>query len=370
MPQTEKELFYKIALSLVPGIGNVLARNLLSRLGHIDRIFAESFKSLKKIPGIGEVNAGRIKDKAVFIQAEKELKFIKKYNIDVSFFTDNSYPRRLRMCIDAPLILYCRGNMNLNSEKVISVVGTRNATNYGKDISGQLIKDIAGRGYNVVIVSGLAYGIDVHVHRMSLKYGIPTVGILGHGLDRLYPSLHTDIAKKMLNSGGLVTEFPGYTKIDPSNFIRRNRIIAGLSDATVVVESAEKGGALVTADIASSYNRDVFAFPGRVSDTFSRGCNRLIRYNGANLIQGIEDLEYFMGWEPTDKKKCYQTEMFVELNDEETKIVELLKKSDRLFIDQISSELGIPGSKVSVLLLGLECKNLISALPGNIYSLK
>ncbi len=370
MSQTEKELFYKIALSLVPGIGNVLTRNLLTRLGNIERIFEEPLKSLKKIPGIGEINAGRIKDKGIFIKAGNELKFIKKYNIRACFYTDSDYPRRLRSCTDAPLILYCRGNVDMDCKKVLCIVGTRNATNYGKNISEQLIKDIAGRGYNVVIISGLAYGIDIHVHRMSLKYGIPTVGILGHGLDRLYPALHADTAKKMLKSGGLATEFPSCTKIDPSNFIRRNRIIAGLSDATVVVESAGKGGALITADIAASYNRDVFAFPGRVSDTFSMGCNRLIRYNEANLIQGIEDLEYFLGWEPKDTKEYHQIEMFAELNPEEAKIVELLKKSDKLFIDQISSELGMPGSKVSVLLLELECKNLVSALPGNIYSLK
>ena len=370
MPSTDQELLYKLALSMVPGIGNVLARNLLSRLGRIDKIFTESFKSLKKIPGIGEINAGRIKDRNVFIQAEKELKFINKYNIHVSFFTDDNYPRRLRSCIDAPLILYSRGNMDLNCEKVLCIVGTRNATAYGKEACGRLIEDIAGRGYRIIIVSGLAYGIDIHAHKMSLKYGIPTVGILGHGLDRLYPSLHSETAKKMVKSGGLITEFPSCTKIDPSNFIRRNRIIAGLSDATVVIESAEKGGALVTADIASSYNRDVFAFPGRVNDIFSRGCNRLIRYNEANLIQGIEDLEYFMGWESNDKKDCYQTEMFIDLNAEEMKVVELLKKSDRLYIDQISSVLGISGSKVSSLLLGLECKNCILALPGNMYSLK
>jgi DNA processing protein len=370
MPQTDQDLFYKIALSLIPGIGSVLARNLLARLGRVEQVFSESFKSLKKIPGIGEINARRIKDESVYIQAEKELKFIKKYNIQVSFFTDKSYPRRLRSCIDAPVILYCRGNMDLNWPKVLCIVGTRNATTYGKEICGQLIKNISGRGHKIIIISGLAYGIDIHVHKMSLKYGIPTVGILGHGLDRLYPSLHSDTAKKMLKSGGLVTEFPSRTKIDPSNFIRRNRIIAGLSDATVVVESAEKGGALVTADIASSYNRDVFTFPGRVTDTYSRGCNKLIRYNEANLIQGIEDLEYFMGWESTDNTEYLQTEMFVDLIPEEIKIIELLKKSDRLFIDQISSELGMPGSKVSALLLELECKNIISALPGKLYSVK
>lgn len=370
MFQSDKELFYKIALSLVPGIGTSLTRKLIAGLGRAEYIFNEPCKSLKKIAGIGEVNAKRIKSKDVFVRAEKEMEFIRKFNIKVLFFTDESYPRRLRSCIDAPVILFCKGNVDLNFPKVLCIVGTRNATNYGKEICVRFLKDISGRNYNIITVSGLAYGIDIHVHKMSLKFDIPTVGVLGHGLDRLYPSLHADIARKMLKSGGLITEFPSNTKIDPSNFIRRNRIIAGLSDATIVVESAEKGGALITADIASSYNRDVFAFPGRVNDSYSKGCNRLIRYNEASLIQGLEDLEYYMGWESTDNNKPLQTEIFVDLLPEERQVVGLLKKSEKLYIDQISAELKLSPGKVSALLLGMECKNVISAFPGNIYSLK
>jgi DNA processing protein len=364
------ELFYKIALSMVPGIGGVLARNLVAYTGSAERVFTESFKLLVKIPGIGEVNAKRIKNNGVFEKAEKELEFIQKYKIDVRFYTDKNYPRRLKPCPDAPIILYSKGKMNLDEQRVVSIVGTRNATEYGKTICEQLIQGFAGRNHPVLVVSGLAYGIDIHAHKMALKYNVPTVGVVGHGLDKIYPSLHADTARKMLEGGGLVSDFPSETKIDPPNFIRRNRIIAGLADATIVIESAEKGGALITAEIASSYNRDVFAFPGRVDEPWSRGCNRLIRLNGASLIQGIEDLEYFMGWESTDKEKVMQSSLFVDLTPDEEKVVDLLKKEGDLFIDQISSELNMPGSKVSALLLNMEFRNLLLALPGKMYRLR
>lgn len=364
------ELFYKVALSLVPGIGGVLARNLVAYTGSAENVFSESFKSLVKIPGIGEVNAKRIKNNGICKKAEKELEFIQKYKIGVRFYTDKNYPRRLKPCPDAPIILYSKGNMNLDEQRVISIVGTRNATDYGKTICEQLIQGFAERNHPVLVVSGLAYGIDIHAHKMALKYNVPTVGVVAHGLDKIYPSLHADTARKMLEKGGLVSDFSSGTKIDPSNFIRRNRIIAGLADATIVVESAERGGALITAEIASSYNRDVFAFPGRVDETFSRGCNRLIRLNGANLIQDIDDLEFFMGWETSEKEKVVQSTLFVDLTPDEEKVVELLKNEGELFIDQISSELKMPGSKVSGLLLNMEFKNLLLAMPGKMYKLR
>jgi DNA processing protein len=364
------ELFYKVALSMVPGIGGVLARNLVAYTGSAEQVFSESFKSLVKIPGIGEVNAKRIKNNGVFEKAEKELEFIQKYKIDVRFYTDKSYPRRLKPCPDAPIVLYSKGNMNLDEQRIVSIVGTRNATDYGKMICEQLIQGFAERNHPVLVVSGLAYGIDIHAHKMALKHNIPTVGVVGHGLDKIYPSLHADTARKMLENGGLVSDFPSGTKIDPPNFIRRNRIIAGLADATIVVESAEKGGALITADIASSYNRDVFAFPGRVDETYSRGCNRLIRLNAASLIQDLDDLEYFMGWETTEKEKAVQSSLFVDLTPDEENVVDLLRDKGEMFIDQISSELKIPGSKVSALLLNMEFKNLLVAMPGKMYRLR
>jgi DNA processing protein len=323
-----------------------------------------------KIPGIGETNAKRLKDKSVFERAGKEMEFMKKYNISALFYTDKNFPRRLKSCPDSPVLIYTKGNMNLDEQRVISIVGTRNATEYGKQVCDELIRQFSERKYPALVVSGLAYGIDIQAHKSALKYNIPTVAVLGHGLDRIYPSLHTETAKKMLENGGLVSDFPSGTKIDPPNFLRRNRIVAGLADATIVVESAEKGGALVTADIAGSYNRDVFAFPGRAGDTFSRGCNQLIRNSGANLMEGIEDLEYFMGWESGKSEKTVQPALFVELTPDEEKVVDLIRQSGELFIDQVSSELKLPVSRVSAMLLNLEFKNVLVALPGKMYRLR
>jgi DNA processing protein len=366
----DEELIYKIALSMIPGVGGILARNLLAYVGSVEGVFSEPLKSLMKIPGIGEVNARRIKKKEIIQKAEKEIEFIEKNNIELLFYTDKDYPRRLKTCVDAPLLIYTKGNMHLNEQRVIAIVGTRNATEYGKQVCEELIHQFHERNYPILVVSGLAYGIDIHAHKSALKYNIPTVALVGHGLDKLYPSLHAETAKKMLENGGLVTDFPSGTKIDPPNFLRRNRIIAGLADATIVVESAVKGGALVTADIASSYNRDVFAFPGRAGDTFSKGCNQLIRNSGAALIDGIDDLEYFMGWEATGKEKVIQSSLFVDLSPPEEKVVELIKANGELFIDQISAELELPVSRVSAMLLNLEFKNVLVALPGKMYKLR
>lgn len=363
-------LKYKIALSLIPGIGGILARNLVAYVGSAEGVFAEPLKALMKIPRIGEVNAKRIKNANVLSLAEKEIEFIQKHKIQTYFYSDKNFPRRLRNCEDAPVLIYSKGEINLDEQRIISIVGTRNATDYGKGVCDDLIQQFSERNYKAVVVSGLAYGIDIQAHKSALKYDIPTLGILGHGLDRMYPALHKETAKKMLECGGLLSDFPSGTKIDPSNFLRRNRIIAGLADAIIVVESAKKGGSLVTADIASSYNRDVFAFPGRASDTYSVGCNQLIKNSGAALINGIDDLEYFMGWENNPAQKVVQSSLFVELNELEQKIVDLLKKEDQLFIDQISAELKMLPSKISTQLLNLEFKNVILAMPGQMYKLR
>lgn len=364
------ELKYQIALSMLPGIGGVLARNLVAYVGSVEGIFSQSFKALQKVPGIGEFNARQIKKSEVLSKAEEEIEFIQKENIQVSFYTDTNFPRRLKTCIDAPVLLYSKGKCLLDEEKVISIVGTRNATDYGKQMVDNLVQAFSERHYKILVVSGLAYGIDIQAHRSALANNIPTIGVVAHGFDMLYPALHKKTAGQMLDQGGLVTDFPSGTRIDPPNFLKRNRIIAGLADATIVIESAQKGGALVTADIASSYNRDVFAFPGRSGDTYSKGCNQLLRNNGATLIEGINDLEYFMGWEKDEKKDAVQPSLFIELNTDEQKIVDLLKKNDSLFIDQISSLAQLPVSKVSTVLLNLEFKNVLSALPGKMYKLK
>ncbi|MDX8338548.1 DNA-processing protein DprA [Draconibacterium sp. IB214405] len=364
------DLKYKVALSMLPNIGGILARNLVAYIGSAEAVFSQSAKALTKVPGIGELYARQIKKNNVLPQAEKELEYIDKNGIGIHFYTDKTYPRRLKNCVDAPLIIYTKGNMNLDAERVISIVGTRNATEYGRSIVDDLCREFAERKYKILIVSGLAYGIDVQAHRSALNHNLPTVGVIAHGLDLLYPALHKQTAEKMQESGGIVTDFPSNTKIDPANFIKRNRIIAGLADATIVVESAKKGGSLITADIASSYNRDVFAFPGRAGDTYSKGCNQLIRNNGATLIEGINDLEYFMGWEKTDKVEAVQSSLFIDLNPEEQKVVDLLKEKGDLFIDQISAEIKLPVSRISAMLLNLEFKNVVLALPGKMYKLR
>ena len=364
------DLEYKIAISLIPGIGAVTARNLIAYVGSVEGVFQEKEKNLLKIPGIGEVNAQRVVRQNVLERAKREVEFILKNRIKTFFYLDENYPTRLKNCSDAPIILYFRGNANLNEQRIISVVGTRNATNYGKELCDELIRTFSERSYPVLVVSGLAYGIDIQAHKACLKYNIPTVGVFAHGLDNIYPALHAPIASKMLEKGGVLTDFISETKIDRQNFLRRNRIIAGLADATIIVESAEKGGALVTADIANSYNRDVFAFPGRSNDPFSKGCNKLIKFNEAVLIENVADIEKAMNWDvKTSSARVFQTSLFVELTPEEQKLVDLLKGGDR-FVDEITIETQMPMSRVSALLLGLEFKGLIISLPGKMYRLK
>jgi DNA processing protein len=367
----DDSLLYRVALSMVPGIGGVLARNLVAYVGSVEGIFREPVHKLVKIPGIGEVNAHRIRESGILSRAAEELQYIEKNGISAIFYLDDNFPRRFRNCPDAPVLFYYKGTANLDAARVISIVGTRNATDYGRQMCDELLKELSARGYDLLVVSGLAYGIDIQAHKSSLKYNLPTVGVLGHGLDKLYPSEHVRTAKAMLEKGGLMSDFPSKTKIDPPNFIRRNRLIAGLSDAVVVVESGEKGGALITADIGASYDRDVCAFPGRAGDIYSRGCNQLIKKNIAALIENAADLEYVLGWEdPRNKGVPVQQQLFVELTGDQQNVVDQLKKEEKIDIDNLASELEMPVRKLSSLLLELEFKGVVTALPGNQYKIK
>ncbi len=360
-------LIYKIALSMISGIGNVNAKKLIAHFGNIDDIFKAKKKDLIKVQGIGDILANEILKTDALQKAEEEIEFAEKHKIDVLFFLDENYPERLKHCEDAPVILYYKGKAKLNQQKIISIVGTRNATRYGKEHCNELVKDLKLNGHEAVIVSGLAYGVDICAHQAALKNKLPTLAVLGHGLHTIYPASHKKIAKEIFSNGGLLTEFPHNSKLDPSNFVRRNRIIAGISDATVVIESAKKGGSLITADLANSYNRDVLAFPGRVNDKYSSGCNWLIKTNRAALIENIKDLEYILGWQQVDKKQAVQKQLFVELNEDEKKLMELFKDNEELSIDIITLKAGMPMSKVSALLLNLEFSGLIKSLPGKIY---
>lgn len=366
----QDNLLHKIALSLIPGIGNVTARNLIAYIGSAEGVFQEKEKVLMKIPGIGEVNAQRVAKQNVLELAKREVDFIFRNRIQTFFYLDENYPTRLKNCSDAPIMLYFRGKANLNERRILSIVGTRSATPYGKELCDELIQSFSKQNYPLLVVSGLAYGIDVQAHTACLKYDIPTVGVFGHGLDTIYPAIHAPVAAKMLEKGGLITDFTSGSKIEKQNFLRRNRIIAGLADATIVVESAAKGGALVTANIANSYNRDVFAFPGRSNDPYSKGCNNLIKLNEAVLVESYLDIEKAMNWD-TDisTSRAVQTSLFVDLNTEEQKLFDLLKGGER-FVDEITIESQLPTSKVSALLLNLEFKGLVASLPGKMYKLK
>lgn len=359
---------HKIALTFIKSIGPVTAKNLLAYCGSAENIFSANKKQLLQVPGIGEKTIEAIRGTDALIRARQELDFIEKHGIEVLFFSDEKYPKRLKNCIDSPILLYAKGTVDFNQQRIISIVGTRNATNYGKNLCKELCKVLAP--YHVLIVSGLAYGIDVTTHKECLENHIPTVGVLGHGLDRMYPKIHKTVAQKMVLNGGLLTEFPTLTNPDRSNFPQRNRIIAGIADATVVVEASIKGGALITAEIANSYNKDVYAFPGRTNDVFSEGCNFLIKTNRAGLITNANDLIYYLGWDEEVKVKqnSQQTTLQLSLTPNEQRVIDALQNG-QLSIDELSLQLNMPQSKLAIVILTLEMQGFIVSLPGKIYRL-
>lgn len=363
----EIPLKHKIALSLIPRIGDINARKLVSHFGSVEAIFHEPYRNLVKIPGIGSGTAAFISEKSYLKIAEKEAEYVIKHNIKTYFYLDNNYPFRLRQCDDSPVIFYFKGNCDLNSNKILSVVGTRNATSRGKEQCDRIIAGLADSHPDLIIISGLAYGIDIAAHKAALSNGLQTIAVLGHGFKTIYPSIHRSTAEAILKTGGLLTDFMSDTLPERNNFLKRNRIIAGLSDATLVIESGIRGGALITADMADSYNRDVFAVPGRPDDQWSAGCNRLIKSNKATLVESAEDIDYYLSWQPEKSKPPVQRTLFTELNETEQKIYELIMKERELTIDHICRDLDIPISKLSAQLLQMEFKGIIKCYPGNIY---
>lgn len=366
-------LRYQIALSLIKGIGPKLARNLIAFLGSEQALFEEKKQNLRKIPGIGENLSSLLKNlnkQELLKQADEELAFSQKHNISSRFFTSEDYPRRLSFCEDAPLMLFGKGNVDWDAPKIISIVGTRRPSDYGLSLCEKLVTDLAHRHPDTVVVSGLAYGIDICAHRAALRNNLPTVAVLAHGLDRIYPGLHNQTARDIVQNGALATEFMTKTNPDRQNFVKRNRIIAGLSDAVVVVESATKGGALITADIAASYNRDVLAFPGRVGEETSSGCNRLIKTNVAAMIESVEDLEYALGWETNNKTGPTQGTLFAKPETPEEKtIMDILLVEKEMNLNLLALKCALPVGKVSATLLDLEFKGLIKSRPGGIFKL-
>lgn len=358
-----------LALHFIPGIGNQIIRQLVSYCGSADRVFKTPKGKLRKIPGIGDVTAHAIITGKYFASAERELHKAERENVDLVFFTDAHYPSRLRQIPDAPSLLYTKGNMDFENPKSVAIVGTRKATDYGRDCVAGLVSGL--QKHHALIISGLAYGIDIQAHKQALKNDLPTIGIMGSGIDIMYPYSHADTAKKMMTRGGIATENPLGTKPDAHNFPARNRIIAGLCDVLVVVEAALKGGALITAEIANTYNKDVLAFPGNVGRSYSEGCNGLIKANKAHLITSVSDLEYVMNWSSDVRNPPKKENLLLESYepDEQAVLKLLIENKNQLMIDELAWRSGLSIGKLASLLLTLEFKGVISTMPGNVYRL-
>ncbi len=370
----EEEILNQIALSLTPGIGSVLARQLVSYCGSAKAVFETPKRKLTKIPGIGEKTAEAVVSKPGFSVADYVYEQALKQEVKILFYTHTEYPTRLRNLHDSPMLLYYKGNTNLNTQKIVSIVGTRNATAYGKKVTEDLITSLSAYP-DVLVVSGLAYGIDIVAHKASVRHLVPTVGVLGSGIDVIYPAVHKNTVTQMLENGGLLTEYPFGIQPDAPHFPARNRIVAGMADVTIVIEAAVKGGALITAQIANAYNRDVMAVPGSLEQTYSAGCNHLIRNHQAHIYTGFADLEYLMGWGDDATTKPRNSALKEDwstnpgLTEPEKSILNLLKSRSDMLIDDLSWQAQIPINQIASLLLTLELQGLIKSLPGKKFTL-
>ncbi|TYP98570.1 DNA processing protein [Sphingobacterium allocomposti] len=356
----------QIALTKIKGVGPKTARSLLEYCGSLEQIFNIDEVTLHHLPFLQKKSVDSLLSKECLSEAEEELAFIEKHKITALWITDDNYPHRLKQCEDAPLMLYFKGTADLQPQRAVSIVGTRNATPYGKRICEELVEDL--RDMDIQVISGLAHGIDVHAHRLSIRHAIPTIGVLGHGLDMLYPAAHRDVAARMLEHGGLLTEYPSGTRPDRINFPARNRIIAGLSDVTIVVEAAHKGGALITAEIANSYNREVCAFPGGINQPYSAGCNYLIKTHRAHLIRHAEDLLYLMGWERPQPAGPVQ--LSLPLSKDHQRIYDFLQRREQAHVDEIAAHVSWQASKLAMTLLEMEMNGTLFSLPGKLYKIQ
>ena len=364
----DSELLYQISLTLVPTIGPVHAKNLIAQLGTARAIFNEPVRYLKRIGGVGEARATAIRAFRDFQAAEKEIAFLQQFSIQPLFITNPAYPKRLLHCYDCPTLLYFKGNADLNNPKVVAVVGTRTNTGYGREMTEKFIAELAGLG--VMVVSGLAHGIDAIAHRSALKNGLPTLGVLAHGLNQVYPIQHTLLAREMIRQGGLLTEFRSTAIPDRHQFPSRNRIVAGMSDATVVVETGVRGGSMITAELANGYNRDVFAFPGKATDAKSAGCHHLIRRHKAYLISSAAELMENMNWEDrAGSNPEPEKQILARLTPEERQLIGLLQDRDTVHIDEINLKSGLSSSAVAAAILNMELQNIIFRHPGNMLKL-
>lgn len=362
------ELLYQLALTEVPNIGCVHAKTLAEHFGAASRVFRAPLHELGRLEGIGEVRAKAIHTFKDFSKVEKEIRFIEKFSVKCLFITDSAYPRRLLNCYDPPTMLFYKGNADLNASRMVAIVGTRNNSEYGKLMTEKLVRHLSL--FECTIVSGLAFGIDAIAHKCALKYGIPTIGVVGHGLDTMYPRENTQLARQMLKGGGILTEFRSSTPPDKHNFPSRNRVVAGVTDATIIVESGIKGGSIITADLAGSYHRDVFAVPGRNIDTKSAGCNQLIRQNKAVMLTDPEQFAEAMGWTETHAfVQAKQREIFVSLTENEKKVADMLTKHENQTIDELNLSVGVSSSALAAALLSLEMHGVVQVMPGKRYRL-
>ena len=363
----DQELLSLLALQKIEGVGDIIAKKLLHHCGTAENIFKTKSTHLTAIDGIGQFLIKNLKSKSVFLEAEQELKFIKNNNIDVHFFKDDTYPDKLKHCIDGPILLFSSGVINLKNQKVISIVGTRQITSYGSEFCKKLIEDLAP--LNPIIISGFAYGVDIVAHQTAMDLNLQTIGVLAHGLNQIYPKTHKKFVAKMEQHGGFLTEFWSNSSPEKENFVKRNRIVAGMSEATIVIESAEKGGSLITANMANDYNRDVFAVPGRTTDKLSQGCNNLIKTQRANLLSSAADIMYILNWQLNDSQtnKAVQKQLFIELENDEQKIYDYLLKNGKQLLDVIALENDLQVFKISSMLLNMELKGVVRPLPGKLF---
>jgi DNA processing protein len=362
---SEENLFHLMALLRVEGVGDIMAKKLLTHFGSAEAVLNAKTTQLAAIDGVGSVLLKNLKDKSVFEKATQELQFIQNNNIDVLYFQDEKYPDRLKHCIDGPVLLFSSGNINIKNRKIISIVGTRQITSYGMEFCRKLIEDLAP--LDPIIVSGFAYGVDIVAHQLAMDHNLQTIGVVAHGLNQIYPKPHKKYVAKMEQNGGFMTEFWSTSNPDKENFVRRNRIVAGMTEATIVIESADRGGSLITANMANDYNRDVFAVPGRVTDKYSQGCNNLIKTQKANVLTSAADLIYILNWDIKNEAKPVQKQLFVTLDDDEQKVYDYLLKTGKELMDIIALHCDFPIYRISGLLLNMELKGVIRPLPGKLF---
>lgn len=361
------ELHFALALQAVPSIGDITAKKLIQHCGSPEAVFKSSKQALQSIDGIGTVIINALYRSETMNLAEKELEFIQKNDIQAFYFNDDNYPYRLKYCIDGPIVLFQKGNIKWEGSPVISIVGTRKLTSYGKKQCENLIKELSV--FNPIVVSGFAYGADITAHKAAIEFNLQTVGCMAQRLQKTYPAVHKKYREEMESNGGFVTDFWSTAKFDPSNFIRRNRLIAGLSEATIVIESGAKGGSLATAYFALDYNREVFAIPGRTNDIQSMGCNTLIKTKNAHLLSVPADVPYILNWDVELQPKPIQKALFIDLDSDEKIVYDFLQKQGRTLLDLIALNCKMPTSKVSYVLLNLELKGVVRPLPGKEFEL-